>query len=105
MITEAEIIKLTNSIVSYFDPERIILFGSYAYGNPNEHSDIDLLVIMPYEGTGIRKSLEIWKKIQPDFSIDLIVKTPEDFRKRYTLGDPLVGEAVDKGKLLYERPS
>jgi predicted nucleotidyltransferase len=94
---------LLKTLFSIFNPEKIILFGSYAYGTPNENSDIDLLIIMPFEGKSSRKSLEIWSKIKPAFSCDLIVKTPEDISKRYSLGDPLVGEAVDKGRVLYER--
>lgn len=103
MIAESELRNITNSIVKYYNPEKIILFGSYAYGKPNESSDIDLLLIMPFEGKSSMKSLEIWKKIKPDISIDLIVKKPEDFINRYIQGDPLIGEAVDKGIVLYER--
>lgn len=103
MISDIEIKKFAENIVQYFNPEKIILFGSYAYGIPNENSDIDLLIIMPFEGKSSRKSLEIWSKIKPTFSCDLIVKTPEDISKRYNLGDPLIGEAVDKGRVLYER--
>ncbi len=103
MISESEIKKITEAIVLYFNPERIILFGSYAYGTPQESSDLDLLIVMPFEGKSIRKSLEIWSKVRPAFSCDFIVKRPDDFAKRYSLGDPLIGEAVDKGKVLYER--
>jgi uncharacterized protein len=103
MISDKEIKNFTDSIVQFFNPEKIILFGSYAYGTPNENSDVDLLIIMPFEGKSSRKSLEIWSKIKPAFSCDLIVKTPEDTLKRYRLGDPLIGEAVDKGRVLYER--
>ena len=103
LIQEIEITNLTNSIVDNFQPDKIILFGSYAYGSPDENSDLDLLVVMPFEGKSSKKALEIWKKIQPLFSIDLLIKTPDDFKKRYLDGDPLIGDAVDKGRLLYER--
>jgi uncharacterized protein len=103
MVAEGEINNLVNLIKINFNPEKIILFGSYAYGYPDDNSDIDILIIMDFEGKSINKSLEIWKTVKVNFSIDLIVKTPEDFRKRYLLGDPLVGDVVDKGRILYER--
>lgn len=62
-----------------------------------------LLIIMLFIGKSSMKSLEIWKRIKQEFSIDLIIKTPEDFIRRYNQGDPLVGDAVDKGRILYER--
>jgi predicted nucleotidyltransferase len=50
MITMKEIEEVSNQIAQTFQPERIILFGSYAAGQPDEDSDVDLLVIMPFEG-------------------------------------------------------
>ena len=50
MVVMDEIEALTRRIAAEFDPERVILFGSYAYGTPAEYSDVDLLVIMPFEG-------------------------------------------------------
>ncbi len=105
MINKEDIEKIKNSIVESFNPDKIILYGSYAYGTPNNQSDIDLLIVMPFEGRSSKVILEIWKKIKPDFSIDLIVRTPDDFQRRYIEGDPLIGDAVDKGKVLYERCS
>lgn len=105
MINEEDIEKIKNSIVESFNPDKIILYGSYAYGNPNNQSDIDLLIVMPFEGRSSKVTLEIWKKIKPEFSIDLIVRTPEDFQRRYIEGDSLIGDAVDYGKILYERCS
>ncbi len=49
MVAKREIRSLVSRIASEFRPERIILFGSYAYGKPNEDSDVDLLVLMPYQ--------------------------------------------------------
>jgi len=94
---------LSARIAEKFEPERIVLFGSYAYGNPSEDSDVDLLVILPFEGKGFRKSLEILNAIDPRFSVDLIARRPEDTQRRYIQGDPLIREALDKGSVLYER--
>jgi predicted nucleotidyltransferase len=98
-----EIVEFSDQIARQFHPEKIILFGSYAYGTPNEESDVDLLIVMPFEGRSRSKSLEIWKALRPSFSVDLILRTPEDATRRYREWDPLVREALDKGKVLCER--
>lgn len=95
--------ELSNRIVEAFHPDRIVLFGSYAYGNPDEGSDVDLLVLMPFEGKGFKMSLEILNKVNPRFPIDLLARRPDDTARRYAEGDPLIREALDRGKVLYER--
>ncbi len=94
---------LSREIAREFDPERIILFGSHAYGTTREYSDIDLLVIMPFEGSGFDKSLEILDRVDPRFAIDLIVRRPDDTERRYREFDPLIRDALDQGRVLYER--
>lgn len=103
MVEHSRIAKLTEQIVRDFQPERIVLFGSYAYGQPRPDSDVDLLVVLPFEGKGFRKSLEILNRISPDFSVDLVARRPDDTARRYAEGDPLIREALDHGKILYER--
>jgi predicted nucleotidyltransferase len=103
MVSSESITRLGERIASEFEPEKIILFGSYARGTASEDSDVDLLVILPFEGRGFRKSLEILNRIDPRFPIDLIARRPEDTQRRYELGDPLIREALDHGKVLYER--
>ena len=103
MIDENKIAGLGEKIARKFQPERIILFGSYAYGKPRPDSDLDLLVVLPFEGKGFRKSLEILNRVDPDFSVDLLARRPEDTARRYEEGDPLICEALDHGKVLYER--
>ena len=105
MVDDRSIAELTERIVREFRPDKIILFGSYAYGQPRPDSDIDLLVVLPFEGKGFRKSLEILNRVAPEFSVDLLARRPDDTAKRYAEGDPLIREAVDRGKILYERYS
>ena len=102
MVDQARIAELSERIAQEFQPERIILFGSYAYGQPHPDSDVDLLVVLPFEGKGFRKSLEILNRIAPEFPIDLLARRPEDTARRYAEGDPLIREALDHGKVLYE---
>jgi predicted nucleotidyltransferase len=103
MVDEQSIQELCDRIVREFDPERIILFGSYASGKPTPDSDVDLLVIMSFEGKNFWKSLEILNRTNPRFPIDLLARRPEDTERRYREGDPLIREALDHGKVLYER--
>lgn len=103
MIPMTEILDLANRIVRDFQPERVILFGSYANGNPTPDSDVDLLVILPFEGKSFWKSLEIANRVNPSFPADVIARQPDDTTRRYEQGDPLIREALNHGKILYER--
>lgn len=103
MVSIDTIRDLSNRIAAEFAPDRIILFGSYAYGTASDDSDVDLLVILPFEGKGFRKSLEILNTVDPQFSVDLIARRPDDTDRRYAQGDPLIREALDRGSVLYER--
>jgi len=105
LIEPSRIAELSARIVREFQPDRIILFGSYAYGQPRVDSDVDLLVILPFEGRAFRKSVEILNRVSPDFSVDLLARQPQDTLRRYEEGDPLIREALDQGKVLYERHS
>ena len=105
MVSMQAIEDLSKLIAREYQPERIVLFGSYAYGEPRAESDVDLLVIMPFEGKGFRKSLEILNHCDPEFDVDLLARRPDDTKRRYQEGDPLIREALDRGKVLYERHS
>jgi len=103
MIHEQHILDLAERIAQAFSTEKIILFGSYAYGAPTDDSDVDLLIVMPFEGKSRAQSLCVWKAVRPRFSVDLIVRTPKEVARRYEQWDPLIREALDKGRVLYER--
>jgi predicted nucleotidyltransferase len=101
MVSMKEIRAVGSKIVAEFRPQRVILFGSYARGTAGTDSDIDLLVIGAFDGTGFRRSLEILNRLDVRLPIDLISYRPEDADRRYREGDPLVREALDHGKVLY----
>lgn len=105
MVTLDAIRELTDRIAREFQPERIILFGSYADGTQTSDSDVDLLVILPFQGKGLYKSLEILNRTDPRFPTDLLARTPEDTQRRYREGDPLIRDALDRGLVLHERNS
>lgn len=105
MVSAADISVLAEHIVREFAPERIVLFGSHARNAARSDSDVDLLVLLPVEGKPFWKSLEILNRVNPSFAVDLLARDPEDTRTRYENGDPLIREALDHGKVLYERGS
>jgi predicted nucleotidyltransferase len=102
MIDQKSIDELAQRIAREFHPEKIILFGSYAYGNPSPDSDVDLLVIMPFEGREVRKAVDILMKVHARFALDLLVRTPEKVKERLEMGDFFMKEIIAKGKVLYE---
>ncbi len=102
MVERAKIREFSKAVAQKFRPQKIILFGSYAYGKPTEDSDVDLLVVMPFDRRQGRKSLEIRRAIPAGFPMDLIVRTPEFIAQRLAWGDCFTQEIVTRGKVLYE---
>ena len=96
-----QIKQISEQIAREFKPEKIILFGSYAYGIPRQGSDIDLLVIMPYEGSRVDQSVKIHQALNYAPSLDLLVRTPEEVQQRIEMGDSFMREIVKRGKILY----
>ena len=94
--------KLCDQIILGFNPHKIILFGSYANGTPNEDSDIDLLVIMPYDGNELDKMAEVRRKLSSAMPLDVLVKTPTQIANRLEMEDFFVREIVENGKILYD---
>lgn len=103
MVLPERIRELGNRIARDFDPDKIILFGSYTCGSPTEDSDVDLLVLLDFEGKSFYKSLEILNRADPHFPVDLFAKTVEEPERRYAQGDQLIREAFDHGVVVYER--
>ena len=91
-------------IVDRFDPERIILFGSHARGDARPDSDVDLLVVMPVEGSRREKAIEIGVALD-DILVpkDIIVVTPESFERRKNVVGTVEWPAEHEGKLLHVR--
>jgi predicted nucleotidyltransferase len=84
-----------------FHPDRIILFGSYAYGEPHAGSDVDLLIVMP-AASEINQSIRMTLEFEPPFPLDLIVRTPAKLRRRLAEGSSFLHQIVTRGKVLYE---
>jgi predicted nucleotidyltransferase len=102
MIAMDRILSVSDYIAQEFHPERIILFGSYAYGTPDEDSDVDLLVVLPFKEKPVRKAIEILQKTNPKIPLDLLVRTPEQVKERLDNQDWFMREIMEKGRMLYE---
>src|SRR5437763_2376353 len=94
--------RYARAIAEEFHPDKIILFGSYAYGTPHEDSDVDLLVIMPARNQ-IDQSIKIRRQLPAPFPMDLIVRTPYNLGWRLKEGESFHTEIVTRGKVLYEK--
>ena len=91
-------------IVQALNPEKIVLFGSYAYGMPNPHSDVDLLVIMKTKASLKERSWAVSRLLLPrPFPVDILVKTPKEVEKALESGDFFLKEILTRGKVLYDR--
>ena len=102
MVTREDIQATCDDIVREFSPLQVILFGSYAYGTPTEDSDVDLLVVMDIpESETSRQAGEILQRIPRRFSMDLLVRSPEEIAYRTSHNDWFLREITEKGKVLY----
>ena len=95
---------MVHRIVEAFDPERIILFGSYASGEPTPHSDVDLLIVMEDGGRPAERRVVVSRLFRPrPFPMDILVYTPAEIQHALTSRDPFILEALERGKTLYAR--
>ena len=102
MDVNAHIETVCDQIVKGFNPEKIILFGSYAYGTPNRDSDVDLLVLMNIEGRGVDMATDIRIALyDPPFPLDLLVRNPIELERDLEMGNPFFAEVFGKGKILH----
>jgi predicted nucleotidyltransferase len=103
--TEAQIARMVARIVKKFHPHQIILFGSHARGEAGPDSDVDLLVVMEFEGNVRDKELEI-RGVLHDILVpkDIIVTRPDDFAWRKEVVGTIEWPAAREGKVVYARP-
>jgi predicted nucleotidyltransferase len=94
--------RFARQVAERFRPEKIILFGSHAYGTPYADSDVDILVVMPARSQHTQAVRIRWEVPAP-FPMDLIVRTPKNLAWRLEEGESFHTEIVTKGKVLYEK--
>lgn len=98
----AAIRRFARQVAERFQPDKIILFGSQAYGTPHADSDVDILVVMPARNQ-LDQAVKISLAIETPFPLDLVVRTPYSLRWRLAEGDWFLREVVSKGKVLHEK--
>jgi predicted nucleotidyltransferase len=102
LIPMAAIRRLARFIAERFQPDRNILFGSYAYDRPDPDSDVDLLVVMPGRNE-IDQAVRIRRTFEAPFPLDVIVRTPFNLERRLRWGDDFLREIVEQGRVLNEK--
>lgn len=94
--------QVCERIAKRYHPQKIILFGSHAYGRPTLDSDIDLLVVMNFNGSPIQQAIKISRGLGLVTPMDLLVRTPEPVQERLQIEDPFMREILERGEVMYE---
>ena len=99
---QKEIKKIVEQIVKNYKPEKIILYGSYAYRKSHKDSDIDLFIIKKTKEPRTKRHLKVDRiLLNRDVPLDILVYTPQEIKKRLSLGDFFIKDIIQKGKTLY----
>jgi uncharacterized protein len=95
--------RITESLVASLKPEQIILFGSYAYGEPNEDSDVDLLVVVSdSDEPRYRRARKAYQALRGiGLATDVIVMTREEIERKINVRSSLVHKAMHDGRIVY----
>lgn len=99
---QEEIRSITKQVIEKYKPEKIILFGSFAYGKPTRASDIDLFIIKKTKKNRIERTKEVLLMVDNKVPFEPVVYTPEEVRRRKEQGDFFIEDIFSKGKVLYE---
>lgn len=101
---QKEIKKITQKIVENYKPEKVILFGSFAWGKFTPDSDVDFFIVKKTKKSKLERIYEVDKFLfDRDIPIDILVYTPKEVEERLELGDFFVEDIIKKGRLIYER--
>ena len=101
---ERQLHGVTRRLVEALQPERIVLFGSQAYGRPSPESDVDLLIVMNSDERPAARAARVSRLLRPrPFPIDALVRTPEEIKHRLEMGDQFIHMILERGRVLYER--
>jgi len=101
---QEKIQNITEKIIREFNPEKIILFGSYAWGTPTKDSDIDLFIVKDGNKTSLEMMREVNKiLLKRDNAMDILVYTNQQLEKRKDIGDPFIKRILESGKVIYAK--
>lgn len=96
------VFRVADRLARDSNPVRIVVGASHAYGTLGAGFDVDLLVVLRFEGKCWQMAKEILKEVRPPFPADLLVRMQEQVRDRMQLGDVFVTEALSRREVLYE---
>lgn len=103
MTSMTEIKRYCDAIAAAFKPQRIILFGSHAYGKPTADSDVDVLVVMPKSRPVKRDTaIQIRLKVPAEFPIDVLVRGESEVERRVREEDLFMTQITSEGRVMYE---
>ncbi len=103
MVSLPEIKRYCDAIAAAFTPQRIILFGSHAYGEPTEDSDVDVLVVMPKSRRVKRDAaVQIRLAVDADFPVDVLVRGEAEVERRVRAKDLFMTYVTSEGRVMYE---
>ncbi len=97
-----DIKAIAQQIVSRFRPQKVILFGSHAYGEPTPDSDVDLLVVMETDENPLRTAGRISAAVDHPFALDILVETPKYLAEALAENDLFETKVMEEGIVLYE---
>lgn len=95
--------KIVDKIVKEYKPEKIILFGSYAWGKPTKDSDVDLFIVKKSKKDFLREQQAVRKIIDGEIAADILIYTPKEIEKRLDLGDFFFKKIINNGIYIYGR--
>lgn len=99
----AYIQQVCTHIAERYHPDKIILLGSHAWGQPTPESDLDLLMVVNFSGGPVRQAIAISRALGLVTPMELLPRTPEQLRHRLEIGDSFMQEIVSRGgKVMYE---
>jgi predicted nucleotidyltransferase len=87
-----------------YDPQRVILFGSWARGDEDEYSDLDLVIIKETQERFLDRLERVYELVKPTFAMDVLVYTPQEFAKMQERDNPFIEMVLKEGVVIYERP-
>ena len=99
---EPRIERIVHRLKKY-KPEKVILFGSHARGSPDPYSDIDVVIIKKTRKFFLDRIKDVLKIAKPNFAIDILVYTPDEFEKMSSEGNAFLEYIIKEGKVIYEK--
>jgi predicted nucleotidyltransferase len=103
--TKQDLERLLSKLIAGYAPQRVFLFGSHVYGEPDQHSDLNLLIVKETTRSPFQRRVEVGRIVQDRSRrtpIQPLVISPEELEERIRSGDPFLTEIVEKGEVVYD---